>query len=356
MTIFQFPEKNLEVVKFDKNKIEEIEEITNFHKNKEIKLNTSNIEKSQLTIYLEDTVNFMQNNNLVPDLPEVVKIKYIDNSTLEILINKVKDMFGKKPAFYNYPASTNLATSTIYISNHFITTENNSNLLKNIKRQFDNDSIKTVEYAFFHELGHLFLIEKNKNKIDSSKNLLASVLKENIEEGFAESFAIQMMCIKYTNLQKETENFANFDLETRTRSNKINNYYNSPFLNLDNQPHKLFDVYEFPLIYKNTPFKDKDGNLIIDIETIFKKCLDNALISNKELIKLKMNSIPSSRIKIIKELQLITHNASSNADDLITSFHNKVNDNGFLNKKIQGIRFLITQQNNPHPLKNKLNI
>ena len=40
--------------------------------NLDLSVKNSSIKKSQLSVYLEDTLDYMQENNLIPELPEVM--------------------------------------------------------------------------------------------------------------------------------------------------------------------------------------------------------------------------------------------------------------------------------------------
>ena len=316
------------------------------------------IVKSQLTVYLENTLNYMQENNLIPELPQVMNVKYINVSTKEILLTKFKSLFGKKSPEYNYPASTNILDGTIYISNYFQRDFNKDSSIQKFREQFNQNITQTIEYAFFHEIGHLFLIEKNKDKTNKHDDTLFKSLITNIEEGFAESFAIHMMCLKYPQLELETNKFKYFQQRTDKLSSNVGQLFNykkhdelkktvlqeikdfvkPPEIKIE----EMFNPYEFPLIYKNTPFKDLNGKLITDMNIIFEKCLGMSLKNNIEVIKFKTTNSHTQEFKqeLIENFQLFLKNPSGHIDELITSFHNKVKNDGFISKKITGIRNL----------------
>ena len=102
----------------------------------------------------------------------------------------------------------------------------------------------------------------------------------------------------------------------------------------------MFNPYEFPLVYKNSPFKDVNGNFITDMNLIFEKCFDTALNNNKEVILNKTANLHTTDFKqeILERLQEITQNKSNSFEELADSLHCKVKTSGFLNKKIQDMR------------------
>lgn len=310
-----------------------------------------NLVKSELTVYLEDTLTFMKNNNLIPDLPANINIKYINASNKEILVNKLKDIFGSKPIQYNYPASTNIYNSTIYISNHYQEDDYSDNAINQIRMQFGGNIKQAVEYSFFHELGHLFLIEKNKDKMNSQDNKLFKNLSLNIEESFAESFAIHLLSLKYPILPINTFNFANFSKRADNLSNNIskifymkrNNLYKYPMATIlknliikeKTSIEEMFNSYEFPLVYEVSPFK-KNNTLITNMNVIFDKCFECALENNKQVIINKFNNTFTKIFKeeFINEIKKFTYNDSNDINSLIESFHKQIKDNGFIDNTV----------------------
>ena len=79
MSAFSFPdlEKSFQLVKTNKvsGAIPKVKLSAN-----DLDSNNVVLVKSELTVYLEDTLLFMQNNNLIPDLPQNINIKYINTS------------------------------------------------------------------------------------------------------------------------------------------------------------------------------------------------------------------------------------------------------------------------------------
>lgn len=357
MARFYFPDAqplDLEKVQKINNHFEKDRAIFNDLENKsEVNLKNGFLVKSELTVYLEDTLLFMTNNNLIASLPSIINIKYINSSTKEILFSKFKDLFGFKPQYYNYPASTNIYNGTIYVSHHYQEDDYSDSTINKIRMQFTSNIQQAVEYSFFHEIGHLFLIEKTKDKTNTQNDSFLKALTLNIEEGFAESFSIHMMCLKYPELPMQTNNFKNFDTRTLLLSNNLSKKFylkktdqlklpltdiikqmiKNPTIKLD----EMFNPYEFPLIYKLSPFKDNSGNLITNMDIIFAKCFDTALANNKAVILSKNSNQFTQQFEteLLDKLQSSTQDFSNQFEQLITNFHTRVKNDGFVNMKIK---------------------
>ena len=139
-TIFKFPENTYELNdEIYQNKI----------KNSNINLGFTQkyIEKSELTIHLEDFLEFLLDKNIQIDLPSQVQVKYFDFDRLEQLKyqllhndNSLVQYFSKKilNVDYLYPASTDLVSHTIYICNHFKFQETDK--LHHLKDRFNGNS------------------------------------------------------------------------------------------------------------------------------------------------------------------------------------------------------------------------
>lgn len=359
MTHFYFPDHpplKLEVIKINAEFDKDLTLLVELKNHKDVALKNVILVKSQLTVYLEESLLFMQKNNLIPDLPKIVNIKYINTSTQEILFTRIKNILGYKPAQYNFPASTNVYDGTIYVSNYYQPAFEHDSTINKLKMQFTGNLKQTLEYSFFHELGHLFLIEKNKDKLSDKTDSFSKVLKLNIEEAFAEAFAIHMICLKYPELPLKTDGFNYFhenSLELSevmakkfyyTKYNLSQKTFINTFIKLlKKQPlqiEEMFNPYEFPLVYKNSPFKDVNGNFITDMNLIFEKCFETALNNNKEVILNKTANLHTIdfKQKILERLQEITQNKSNSFEELADSLHCKVKNSGFLNKKIQDMR------------------
>ena len=295
-----------------------------------------NNEKYELTISLTEYLQFLSDNNLVPKLPDKIKIEYVQEDNL---IHKAQLLFGKN---YEYPACMNPYNNTLYISNDFKRhSELKNNLYITNARNFFNGSIqKALEYAFGHELGHFNLLSKNLGKKLLPKNEVILTLARSIEESFAESFSIQIMLIKYPNLLNDTKNFEN-----------LKNYLDT--LNEKTEINKLIDSYYFPEVYKNLPFKDSKGNIETDIDKIYDNCYQLALINNKEVIKdifdnPKINKLEIAKTfksslekyledEIQKEKKENNNNVFTN-EDLISVFHKKMKTLEFTTKVFKGLR------------------
>lgn len=147
MSIFYFPD--LLPLKLEHKKLN-----THFENNKSLindfadpkftNLKQVSFIENQMTAYLEDTVHFMNENNIIPLLPKEIHIKYINNSNKEIFFKIVKDFFNIKPAQYNFPASTNIYDGTIYISSYYQVEYSNDNVIRKIQGQFGHNIQQTL--------------------------------------------------------------------------------------------------------------------------------------------------------------------------------------------------------------------
>lgn len=331
-TFFQYDKNN-----FKKNLEDNI--ILNELDNKIDLFQPNYIEKSELTIHLEDFLEFLLNKNIQIELPSQVQVKYFDFNRLEQLKyyllhseNSLIQYFSKKiiNVDYLYPASTDLDSHTIYICNHFKFQETDK--LHHLKDRFNGNSQQVLEYVFAHELGHLCLLERNKNNINNNQNDLFNQLARNIEEGFAESFAIQLLCIKYPNLVKETKDFDYLkNNSSKTEQNAIVKFIQQKPKEL----HQLFNIYEYPMIYNHLPFKNQNGRIEKDINQIYENCFNLAIKNNKQVILNKLNNsdIQTNFIdqKIIEQLQKsLNLQQFLTSEELINKVHNEFNDKGFI--------------------------
>ena len=335
MTKFLFPEDAsfFELI-FDKKAEKNL--FTNIDSLKE---NKKYIEKSELTIHLEDFLEFLLDKNIQIDLPSQVQVKYFDFDRLEQLkyqlLHSDKSLvqyFSKKilNVDYLYPASTDLVSHTIYICNHFKFQETDK--LHHLKDRFNGNSQQVLEYVFAHELGHLCLLERNKHNINNNQNDLFNQLARNIEEGFAESFAIQLLCIKYPNLLKETKEFEYL----KSNSSKTEQTAIVKFIQQKaKEIHQLFNIYEYPEIYSRLPLKNQNGNIETDINQIYENCFNLAIKNNKQVILNKLNNsdlkIKKIDQKIIEQLhKSLNLKQSLTAEELISKVHDEFNNKGFI--------------------------
>ena len=343
MTDFKFPDDK-ETYSFLPSKIGKIS-------SKNINFQSSKTkELSELTESLQEYLSFLINHNLIPKLPNKINIVYVSEDSL---IHKISQAFNKT---YEYPACMNPYTNTLYISNDF---KRNSDLESNQyitkTRNFFNGSIsKSLEYAFGHELGHFFLITKNKENNLLAKKQIVLSLARNIEEGFSEAFSIQIMNIKYPNLLNDTNNLKEL-LNYRNSKRDLHLKTLLPNTKLKN----IIDSYYFPLIYQNLPLKDSNGNIEKDINKIYEKCHQLSLDNNKEVIKdvlnnnliiqlglsnIFKNNLTNFLIQSDKNLKNISKTNLTD-DELVKNFHNKINSMSFNTKKIIGLRNLFIDKN-----------
>lgn len=323
---------------------------------KTLNLKKKNTVKSELTEYLEEYLQFLSDNNLVPKLPDKIKIEYVQENSL---IHKAQLLFGKK---YEYPACMNPYNNTLYISNDFKRHSDleNEPYIKNARNFFNGSIQKALEYAFGHELGHFNLLSKNLGNKLLPKNEVVLPLARSIEESFAESFSIQIMLIKYPNLLNDTKNFENLK---SYRENLRKNYLDK--INEKTEFKKLIDSYYFPEIYKNLPFKDSNGNIEKDIDKIYDKCYELALINNKEVIKDIFDNPKINKLEIAKtfksslekylkvEIEKKEKNNIFTNDELINTFHEKVKTLGFTTKIFKGLRKQFLNHENDSKFKPK---
>lgn len=317
------------------------------------------IKKSNLTIHLENFLNTLIEKNIKITLPEKVTVKYFNynkikqfKSKLFSHDNELVKTIAKKTLKrgYIYPASSSFSSGIINISNNF---DFSNTELSDFKQCFDGAE-KTLEYVFSHELGHLFLGEKNKTIINENQDELFTTLSSNIQEGFSESFAIQMMCIVYgedkvsgytkkfkelknNSLNNEKDSVEKF-LKDKTLGEKFSDLF--PIVK-SKSSSKMFHSYEFPEIYDNLPLKDSKGNIETDIEKIYKGCLELALKNNKQVIKNKLNNENIKKFgfdkKLIEDLQETTKLKTDLIDKLIDTIHDTFTNKGFLKEKTKAL-------------------
>lgn len=320
------------------------------------KTSHSIIKKSNLTVHLENFLNTLIEKNIQITLPQKITVQYFNynkvkqfKSKLLSHDNELIKIISKKTLKkgYIYPASSSFSNSIIHISNNF---DFSNTELADFKQCFGGAE-KTLEYVFSHELGHLFLGEKNKTIINENQDELFATLSLNIQEGFAESFAIQMMCVAYgeTKVSEDTNKFKQLKdnsshnektsiekfIKERTLGEQISDLF--PIVK-SKDSSKMFHSYEFPEIYDNLPLKDSNGNVETDIEKIYQGCLNLALQNNKQVIKNKLNNESIKALgfdkKLIKNLQETTKLKTDLIDKLIDNIHDTFTNKGFLKAKV----------------------
>jgi len=352
MTVFQFPEStfNFDLTPFGKQN-QTLDDISfNTENNEEY------IEKSDFTVHLEEFLDSLIKKNIQFELPPKIEVRYYDYNDFDEFKDKLKD-FGKKVTNklpfsigflrkdFLYPASTDYSNGVIHICNHF-KFEDQKHLIP-FKNRFKGQSKKVLEYVFAHELGHLFLMERNKNNVNPNQDSLFRNLSLNIEEGFAEAFAIQLMHINYG--KQKMENFTGSENnpfeELKNQSNNTQDKALKKYLNQKNS-ESILDEYEFPEIYKNLPFEDSNGNIETNKDVIYEKCLLLSLENNKQVVLNRLNNQEVKKKNLDKKfekdlkksLNLTEDNLS--VESLINKFHKDFQTKGFLKvlKGIQSIR------------------
>jgi hypothetical protein len=348
----------------------------------DFELNNNNFKPSKTSIFILNYITYLINNNLLPDLPNELKIAYInDNSFFSLDKNKELINAVSKEPFkgYSYPACMAPNSNTLYLSNDLeldsnlisnlwnsalnIVNPSKSNAVLNYRNIFNQDNKKAMEYLVGHELGHFFLQIKNKDKILLSKNNTLGTIALNIEEGFSESFALHIMCLRNKGIEIESNQFEKIkqyrvDNEThRLRFFKNNstdkdiNQYQEYFSQVGID--KLFNTYDFPLVYENIPFKDLNGNIEMDINKLYDKCYNLALDNNREAIKNFINNdkfrayglTQIFKEKLEKSLKISKD--SKSIDIIINDLHKHIDLTSFTMNRILGFRnkFLHNNQN-----------
>ena len=328
---------------------------------------------SKISLIIKNYINYLVKNNLLPDLPNELKIVYVkDNSffTLNNNKNNINNNSIEPHENYLYPACMSPTTNTLYLSNDLELDSNlfskywnkllksfnhsKSNTVLNYRENFNQDNQKVLEYVIGHELGHFFLQLKNKDKQLLKDNDIIKGCALNIEEAFSESFALHIMCLKNNKFEKETNNFEKINqYRVDTEKYRLRFFKQNPieqdiiqyqeYFNR-NGIDKLLDSYDFPLIYKNIPFKDNNGNIETDINKIYDRCYQLALDNNRKSIKNLLNNETFNKYGLTKifinemEKSLKVIGEDNTIDEIITLTHKELEGMSFSPKKILGLR------------------
>lgn len=327
----------------------------------------SHSQNNQYTITqsIKSYLNFMSDNNLLPYLPSKIKVSYVneENKVLNFLSNALKTK-------YAYPASMFPENSTLYISKDF-ELNNDKLLLRNSKNQqeqyiidlrkiFNQDNQKVLEYVFGHELGHFFLLVKNIDKKLLTSDSCFQRIARHIEEGFSEAFSLQLMYIKDSSLN--TKNIEQYRHDaTSSRINFINNRTLSKedmLLHFNNIGfEKLISTYDFKTIFQDLPIKNSNGEIEKDINIIYQKCYQLSLKNNKSVIESMMNN-PNFQFydlsqKLYETIQLSSKTEHANISQLMDTIHDKFQNIGFSTKKMKMLRESFLDNNTEVKLKHK---
>lgn len=282
--------------------------------------------KDQLFAHISPAIRFLQANDLVPPLPPQVDVVFTSVDLVEHLANRLKEFVGKgQPPQYNHLACADPATATIYVSSSYITNSSRyadfTTVLQVLNSQFGGDVGKILEREFFHEIGHLALREKFKNKrSDKQDHALLSVLKLNIEEGFADAFSLHLMCLKhpqqhqFPNLQAYMEG-----LSATFKTDQVSDV----------------DVFR---IYDMVPFMEH-GFVVVDIGRVVERSWNASLENNKAILLAKMTQNPYFKQDVMKAI-----NASTDVPlRIVEQLHKKVANEGFDTRKILAVRSFLHQ-------------
>lgn len=305
-----------------------------------------------ITQIIKNHLNFMSDSNLLPYLPSKIKIIYVNENSK--FFNSLSEKIRGK---YSYPASMVPEKAILYISKDF-ELDSKTLLLRQSKKQqeqyiidlrncFNQDNTKALEYVFGHELGHFFLLIQNSKKSLLTDNIYLRTIARHIEEGFSESFSLQLMYIQNPSLNtlkienyRRNDTLFRFDFITNNKLSKPEMIAHFDKIGYD----KLLHTYHFKTIYKDLPILKNDGSIENDINVIYDKCYLLSLKNNKEVITEIINDKTYEdyglSIKLYEKIYALAPK-EENKDDIskiINSVHDKFNNIGFSTKIIKTLR------------------
>lgn len=290
--------------------------------------------KDQLFAHTSQAIRFLQANDLVPPLPSQVNVVFTSVSLAEDLANRVKGAIGKGPApQYGHLACADPATATVYVSSSYLTNSSRygdfSAALGVLNSEFGDDIRKVLERELFHELGHLALREKFKNKRSEDEGSgLLNALKTNIEEGFADAFSLHIMCMKHPQKQEFPLLRAHMmDFADSLKNDKVS----------------AVDVFR---IYDMVPFT-KNGAILADIGEVVSRCWEVTLLNSKEMLVSKMSENPYFKQEVMRAV----NSPTDNPEKIVTKFHLQVMQEGFNTKKVLAVRALFLSQDQVYKTK-----
>ncbi len=325
---------------------------------------------SNITSSIFNYMNYLGQNNLLPELPSELNIIYSkDNSFFTLYKNKqnINNISIEPHEDYLYPACMVPSTNTLYLSNDL---ELNSNIISNLwnttlskinpsktnailnyRNIFNQGNQKALEYIVGHELGHFFLQLKNKDKPLLSTNPIVSQCALNIEESFSEIFSLHIMCLKH-HLNENSNDFSKLkDYRINNEKHRLRYFKNNPTEKeiTEYQEYfqqkgigKLLNSYDFPLVYQNIPLRDNNGKLETDIDKIYEKSYQLALANNKQAINNLLNNEKFNQYGLTtlfqKELEKSQNFITKDINQVIDSMHLQLNGMSFYSAKILGIR------------------
>lgn len=108
MTQIKFPDKDEELEVKNVRILNKVPKNPLSSKNINIK-SKKQVVHSQITTYLEDSLNFLMQNNYVPKLPKEIKVQYLYSNLEEKLTVNFKKLFNRPlSVIYKYPACVKL--------------------------------------------------------------------------------------------------------------------------------------------------------------------------------------------------------------------------------------------------------
>lgn len=277
--------------------------------------------KDQLFAHTSQAIRFLQDNDLVPSLPEQVNVVFTSVSLVEDLANRVKGAIGKGPAQqYYHLACADPATATIYVSSSYITNSNRhgdfSEALGVLKSEFGGDIRRVLERELFHEIGHLALREKFTHKRSRKQDGgLLAVLKLNIEEGFADAFSLHLMGLKHPDQQQFQH---------------LRTYMEGLSATLKTDQVSDVDVFR---IYDMVPFRE-NGSVIVEIGKVVDRSWHASLENSKAILLSKMTQNPYFKQDVMKVIDATTDDPLR----IVEQLHKQVANEGFDTRQILAVR------------------
>lgn len=350
MTKFKF--EDLEEFNVDKNNIDNIQTTND---------NIGNILKSYL--------NFIYKKSTIPQLPSTINIVYVkENNFFKGMLKKLNYKKYQSPPRYVYPASIIPENSTLYLSTDFNKSNKTISKIKNgvetndivlFRNYFNQDNQKAIEYTFGHELGHFFLLSENHKKPKLEGSNVVMRIASNIEEGFAESFSIQLMYLKDSNFNINSIKNGRFnDFKKRIKSIESEDYTKEEWLRTFRETgfENILDKYDFRELFNDLPIRDNKGEIEQDINVIYDKCLDISMENNKQAILSIMNNPYFKKFGLSDNFENLMNDSLKKEDDkknlltMINSFHSLIKGKSFNTTSIKMLRekFLHTQNDSTY--------
>ncbi|MHA6898016.1 hypothetical protein [Ralstonia pseudosolanacearum] len=310
MTVFNFITvgKTLDVDLPFVEKVQSEQEADAVELGEGIKSSQSTSLQDRLYVHTSQAIQFLQYNYLVPPLAPQVDVVFTNVSLKEKIGKVINSLLGRGLEQYQHNACADPETSTIYFSSAYLALKEKLPAEIQILALELGTVQKVVERELFHEIGHLAIRKHLRRKeVDSSIHPFEQRIRENIEEGFADSFSLHMMAIKYPDQQS-------FPVLRRHIQEQVKN-----------DPFQVINVYR---AYDDIPLKDSNGTVLKDVNQIVAGCLEVALKNNKAmLLECLADNFYRPQIKGSLNLKL-----SDSIDDgaYVDHFHNHYRKEGIV--------------------------